>query len=242
VSELIPFKFENREIRVAEISNQTWVLVADIAQAIEHSNPRELVKVIDKDDVRKVYVIDSLGRKQKAWAANESGTYQALLSSNLPKAKPFRKWVTAEVLPSIRKTGQYKSQSTSQWLKAREEGKLARRIETDTIKSFIAYATKQGSLNANWYYTSITKGTYAALFILEKGGDWKNLRQHLATLQLNQLSVAEFVAQKYIAEGMRLHMFYKDIYRFAIAKVEEMAAIMGRQLPGEKSNIERLHN
>lgn len=56
MSNLIPFQFENHSIRAIEINNQTWVLVADIAQAIGHSNPRALVKVIDQDDVRKVYV------------------------------------------------------------------------------------------------------------------------------------------------------------------------------------------
>lgn len=147
-----------------------------------------------------------------------------------------------DVEKSYRREGPRELKKYVQWLKAREKGKLARKVETDVIQLFIEYATEQGSRNARYYYANLTKGTYQALFFLEKGGEWKGLRDHLSTLQLTQLSVAEWVAQKYIAEGMDLHMHYKDIYRYAIAKVEEMAAIMGKQLPGEKSNIERLHN
>jgi hypothetical protein len=69
------------------------------------------VKLVDEDDLRKVEVIDSIGRKQQAWAVDEPGLYQLLLGSNVEKAKPFRKWVTAEVLPTIRKTGSYSTLS-----------------------------------------------------------------------------------------------------------------------------------
>jgi phage anti-repressor protein len=157
------------------------------------------------------------------------------------KGKEARRYFI-DVEKSYRREGPRELKRYVQWLKAREKGKLARKVETDVIQTFIEYATDQGSLNARYYYTNLTKGTYQALFFLEKGGEWKGLRDHLSTLQLTQLSVSEWVAQKYIAEGMDLHMHYKDIYRYAIAKVEEMAAIMGKQLPGEKSNIERLHS
>lgn len=83
-----------------------WV-VADVCRAIEHSNSRDAVKLIDGDDVRKIYTTDSIGRNVEQWACNEPGLYTLLLRSNLPKAKPFKKWVTSEVLPSIRKTGSY---------------------------------------------------------------------------------------------------------------------------------------
>lgn len=85
-----------------------WI-VADVCRSIDHSNPSEAVKLIDSDDLRKVEVYPSIGQQ---WATNEAGLYTLLLRSNLPKAKPFRKWVTSEVLPTIRKTGGYQKQAT----------------------------------------------------------------------------------------------------------------------------------
>lgn len=112
MSNLIPFQFESHQVRtVTDDAGEVWVVVADIASAIEYSNTSRLVELIDEDDLTKREVIDSLGRTQFVWVTNESGTYQALLRANVPKAKPFRKWVTAEVLPAIRRTGGYGDQS-----------------------------------------------------------------------------------------------------------------------------------
>ena len=74
---------------------------------MEHSNHKVALQGLDDDEVRKVYLTDSLGRKQNTNVVDESGFYTLVMRSNKPKAKPFRKWVTREVLPSIRKTGQY---------------------------------------------------------------------------------------------------------------------------------------
>ena len=133
-----------------------------------------------------------------------------------------------------------------EWIKYREEGKIARLAETDTIKKFVEYAEKQGSKNAKMYYVNITKGVYKALFMLETGGQWKGLREYLSKLQLIHLATAENVAQKYIEEGMKLEMNYKDIYRYAINKVEEMGSILGKghvttsELTGINSNVQRI--
>lgn len=115
---------------------------------------------------------------------------------------------------------------------ARLEGKVARRVETDTIKEFVEYATKQGSSNAKMYYANITKGTYEALYILEQGGSCKELRQKLSTMQLNQLATAETIAMKAIDEHMDIGTHYKDIYKIAIAKVIGLSNLLGKQPPG----------
>jgi prophage antirepressor-like protein len=61
---LVPFKFESNEIRIVMVNNEPWAIIADIAKAIEYANPSDLVKLADKDDLEKVEVIDSIGRKQ----------------------------------------------------------------------------------------------------------------------------------------------------------------------------------
>ena len=80
----------------------------DVCDALSHSNSRKAIaNLVDKDDVTRSYIIDSLGRKQQAIFINESGLYSLILSSKLESAKRFKHWVTSEVLPSIRKQGGY---------------------------------------------------------------------------------------------------------------------------------------
>ena len=80
----------------------------DVCEALKHTNSRKaVVDLVDKDDVTRSYIIDSLGRKQRATFINESGLYALILSSKLDSAKRFKRWVTSEVLPAIRKQGGY---------------------------------------------------------------------------------------------------------------------------------------
>ena len=80
----------------------------DVAKALGYSKPRNAIAMhVDEDDALKWGLIDSKGRKQQAIVINESGLYSLILSSKLPQAKAFKRWVTSEVLPQIRKTGGY---------------------------------------------------------------------------------------------------------------------------------------
>ena len=126
-----------------------------------------------------------------------------------------------------------------EWKRAREEGKLSRKAQTDVIEEFVEYATAQGSSNARHYYSNITKGTYKALYLLERSAEIKNLRERLSVMQLNQLATAEGIARKAIAEYMDLGTHYKDIYKVAIDRVITLADLLGKQLPGN-DNVQRL--
>ena len=80
----------------------------DVCEALKPTNSRKaVVERVDKDDVTRSYIIDSLGTKQRAIFINESGLYALILSSKLESAKRFKRWVTGEVLPAIRKQGGY---------------------------------------------------------------------------------------------------------------------------------------
>ena len=80
----------------------------DVCLALNHTNSRKAVSdLVDKDDVTRSYIVDSLGRKNHAIFINESGLYALILSSKLDSAKRFKRWVTSEVLPAIRKQGGY---------------------------------------------------------------------------------------------------------------------------------------
>lgn len=96
------------KIRTTLIDGEPWFVAKDAALALGYSKPLNAIeRHIDEDDSLKRGLIDSVGRTQEAIFINESGLYSLILSSKLPNAKVFKRWVTSEVLPSIRKTGGY---------------------------------------------------------------------------------------------------------------------------------------
>ncbi len=108
----------------------------------------------------------------------------------------------------------------------RAEGKIIRRLESDTIKQFVDYATKQGSKSAFRYYSNITKMENAALFNLAAKFD--NVRELLDTFQLSDILKADQIVNKYLLEGMENQMYYKDIYKLAKENVLKYGNIMGK--------------
>lgn len=89
-------------------NGQVLFVGKDIAKALGYSAPRNAIKThVDRDDALKQYLMDARGREQMTTLINESGLYSLILSSKLPQAKAFKRWVTSEVLPAIRKTGAY---------------------------------------------------------------------------------------------------------------------------------------
>ena len=97
------------EIRTCQVDNQIMFVGKDVAAALGYNNTRKaLLDHVDKEDrLDGVTIRDSIGRNQLAVFINESGLYSLILSSKLPQAKAFKRWVTSEVLPSIRRTGRY---------------------------------------------------------------------------------------------------------------------------------------
>ena len=107
--------FENQEfgtVRTVELDGEPWLVGKDVAQALGYSNPRKaLADHVDEED-KGVTKCDTLGGVQEMTIINESGLYSLVLSSKLPGAKKFRRWVTAEVLPAVRKHGAYMTPHT----------------------------------------------------------------------------------------------------------------------------------
>ena len=97
------------KIRTVAINGEPYFVGKDVAMVLEYTNPKKAIRdhVDDDDKISGVTICDSIGREQTPTLINESGLYSLILSSKLPKAKKFKRWVTAEVLPSIRKTGGY---------------------------------------------------------------------------------------------------------------------------------------
>jgi prophage antirepressor-like protein len=108
------------EIRTMEINGEPWFVAKDISTALGYTNPRKAVSDhVDSED-KGVTKCDTLGGSQNLTIINESGMYSLILGSKLEGAKRFKRWVTSEVLPSIRKSGAYATDSAAAEYKARE--------------------------------------------------------------------------------------------------------------------------
>ena len=109
MSAIIPFQFEAHAMRVqVDDAGLPWFNASDVCDALEMGNPSQAIKShVDADDLQKLEVIDNLGRTQQTNHVNESGLYALIFGSRKESAKRFKRWVTSEVLPSIRKTGEY---------------------------------------------------------------------------------------------------------------------------------------
>ncbi|NCC55664.1 MAG: phage antirepressor Ant, partial [Erysipelotrichia bacterium] len=100
--------FKNPEfgqIRAIEKDNETWFVAKDVCEVLELTNPTVAIGRLDVDEVAKF----NLGRQGEANLVNEYGLYSLILGSRKPEAKKFKRWITHEVIPSIRKTGIYKA-------------------------------------------------------------------------------------------------------------------------------------
>ncbi|MFN6472580.1 MAG: Bro-N domain-containing protein [Nostoc sp. SerVER01] len=108
MSNLTVFQFESHEVRFVGTAFDPWWVAADVCSVLEIKNVGNVIAKLDEDEKRDdIQIMDVIGRKQAVWCINESGLYSLILTSRKAQAKRFKKWVTSEVLPSIRKTGKY---------------------------------------------------------------------------------------------------------------------------------------
>lgn len=111
MNELQIFNYNSNEVRTVQNGGEPWFVLKDVCAVLGMNNSRMVAERLDEDEMG-VSQIDTLGGKQAMTIVNESGLYSVILRSDKPEAKPFRKWVTSEVLPSIRKHGAYMTNET----------------------------------------------------------------------------------------------------------------------------------
>lgn len=103
------FDFRTEQLRVISRGDEPWFVALDVANALQIQNVRQVLPSLDGRDVSSAYVTDRLGRSQPTAVVNESGLYDLIFRSRRPEAREFRRWVTSEVLPSLRSTGRYET-------------------------------------------------------------------------------------------------------------------------------------
>ena len=106
MSNITPFSYEDHEVRVLDINGEPWFVLADLCKVLALSNPAVVAKRLDEADVSQTY-ISSGGQRRAMTIVAEPGLYDVVVRSDSPAAKPFRRWVTHEVLPTIRQRGGY---------------------------------------------------------------------------------------------------------------------------------------
>lgn len=104
---MTPFAFEDQLVRTVMIEDEPWFVAKDVCGVLEIANHRDAVSTLDDDERDDVGIPDAIGRKQSTTIINESGVYALVFRSRKPQAKLFRKWVTSEVLPALRRAGRY---------------------------------------------------------------------------------------------------------------------------------------
>lgn len=191
--------FSNPEfgkIRTVEVNEEPRLVGKDVAQALGYSNPRDaLAKHVDPED-KGVAKCDTPSGVQEMTIINESGLYSLVLSSKLPGAKKFRRWVTSEVLPAIRKTGQYTARPMTDYQmesirvrKAQLLERLAKEYDGTYRQVLQAHATKELTGEYLLPLPRIGQKTYSAEEIGAKLGISANKvgmlanRNHLKTEQ-----------------------------------------------------------
>lgn len=107
MKELQIFNYKSNEVRTVEVDGEPWFVLKDVCAVLGIADHKVAARRLEEDEVCQIPLTDSLGRMQETSIINESGLYNVILRSDKPEAKPFRKWVTSEVIPSIRKTGGY---------------------------------------------------------------------------------------------------------------------------------------
>ncbi|WP_299940516.1 BRO family protein [uncultured Microbulbifer sp.] len=109
---IIPFEFHSHTVRVIDVDGEVQFILSDVTNALGFTRSRDAARVLDADE-KGAHTVRTPGGNQKVITVNESGLYHLILKSRKFAAKEFRRWVTSEVLPSIRKTGGYHTTQTT---------------------------------------------------------------------------------------------------------------------------------
>ena len=106
MSNIVPFSYENKQVRIIEKDGEPWFVAKDVCEVLELDNNRQALTRLDEDEKADVILND--GNQNRTFSiVNEAGLYSLILGSRKAEAKLFKRWITHEVIPSIRKTGQY---------------------------------------------------------------------------------------------------------------------------------------
>lgn len=147
MSNIIPFNFNDRNVRVVQDdNNQPWFVLTDVCRILGIKNATDVAKRLDKDELTR---FNLGGQSGETNIINEYGLYAVVLRSDKPEAKKFQKWITSEVLPSIRKTGGYQRQPVQEEVDTKSLLEANRLFKSNLSIAKAIFKGNQAVLSAN---------------------------------------------------------------------------------------------
>ena len=137
--ELTQFVYGDQQVRVVEHEGMPWFVATDLARVLEYRDSANLVRGLDEEDAR-THIVSTNAGPREALVVSEGGLYTILVRARTERARPFRRWVTHEVLPQIRKTGAYTAQPQLQVPQSLPEALRAYAREVEAREAMEAYA------------------------------------------------------------------------------------------------------
>lgn len=200
MNEVQLFNFENHEVRSLLINSEPWFVGKDVAEALGYSKARNAIAThIDSEDKKDAPIQGTLGGVQEMTVINESGLYSLVLSSKLPSAKKFKRWVTSEVLPALRKTGQYQVKELSG-----SELMAKALIEAQNVLAAKDKQIEEMKPKASYYDVILNCKGLLATSVIAKDYGWSAIRLneylHKKGIQFKQ-GKTWLLYQKYATEG-----------------------------------------
>jgi len=111
VNELQVFDYTGKQVRTVMINDEPWFVLKDVCDVLDLSDTNKVAERLDADDLTRIEIVSG-GQNRNMYAVNEYGVFDAVLQSRKPEAKAFKRWLTHEVLPSIKKHGIYATPAT----------------------------------------------------------------------------------------------------------------------------------
>ena len=214
------FKFESAQIRTLGTAESPLFVAIDIATALGYAVPKTAVaKVVDPEDLTKQEITDSMGRKQTVNCVNESGLYALIFGSQLESAKRFKRWITSEVLPALRKTGSYslnqqpvvidpavmvqkalEGEIDAKEASATLAGAAVLLQITDTLKKTSSDTKIETLLQASKAFELVLSGQSAEAALLSRGTEAKNLSEKELTAEEQQKKLRRVEKARHAAQ------------------------------------------
>lgn len=204
------------KVRGVYLDGQAWLYATDVCKCLKLNDVYQAVGRLDNDEkiVEETtpFLTYNKSRRRGRIFVNEAGFYSLVLTSRTPEAKEFKRWVTHEVLPKLRRDGEYRIE----WEETREGGKVVRKTLDDTVKKFCEYLQARGELDrpeSTWHiiFSNLVKSKLGL----------KDNRNNLSALQLLKISDGEELVTRIIEAGMAVGKGHHEIFEACKRKLAE---------------------
>lgn len=209
----LSFSFENTAVRTLGTPENPLFVALDVCNALQHSNPWKAVKdLCDAEDVSKQELVDAKGRKQTVNCVNESGLYALIFGSKLESAKRFKRWVTSEVLPAIRKQGRFECPAAEHippaYLTLEHQyaiqSEVAKRVHKDDVRYQTVYQALKARFRVPKYTCILDRDFEAAVHFIRTC----NLRVPEVPEQKPEPQVKTYTVTETFLERVRAFVYY----------------------------------